>query len=112
MLYRSSLVVFVVLIVAIATLAQDSPAPSPSPKPAAKRRGLDQFGLSNGILASGSPMVDSSGSPATVEPVDKNVFDTIGQLGESALFLQEELARGLRENVEISAGSPFRVAAV
>ena len=109
MLYKILLAVIILPSFAAAVFAQEAVTePSPSPKPAVKRRGLDQWGLSNGVrLPASSSRADSSESPTEVEPVTQSVFTTIYQIGESASFLESELARALEENAEISARSPF-----
>jgi hypothetical protein len=91
MLYRSILVVFVGLIVATATFAQDSSAPSPSPKPAAKRRTFDQFDLSDGVRVGGRSISDSTLSgPAVVETVDAQMYDGIKRMVEYASRIEQE----------------------
>jgi hypothetical protein len=90
------------------TTSSPSPDPTPSPRPAAKRRTFDQFDLSNGIrLPSSSSTADGNGTPAVTEAIDQDLYNTINQINESAVFLQGELASALAQNVEISARSEF-----
>jgi len=112
MLNRFGISVFAIVLLAMTGIAQQpTPTPTepiPAPKPAVKRRTFDQFDLSNGgPLLSGSSIIESSEPPSTIEPVDQLLFDTINQIGESASFLQDELARALQQHAEISQNSQF-----
>ncbi|HQU91653.1 MAG TPA: hypothetical protein PLK77_05110 [Pyrinomonadaceae bacterium] len=98
-----------------AAIAQTTPSgsPSPTPKPQARRPGLDQFGLSNGVFSRSSgdanPDASANAAPVTKEFVDADTFDTITVLIEKSEFMEAELKRVLtREpDVDMSAGSPF-----
>ncbi len=86
-----------------------STSPSPTPKPAARRPMLDQFGVSNGVFANtGLTSTVNSQSVTKVEYVDQHIFETLSVLIEKSEFMEAELLRVLRSNVDIAPSSGFR----
>ena len=87
----SKLYLVPVVLIALASLAfgqtAQTPAaePKPAPKPTVKRRGLDQFGLSRGVLSSsgnGSSASYESGATSVSEPVDQKLIYLLSSVAD------------------------------
>lgn len=101
---------FAIVLLSSSSTAQSttsaSPSPSPTPTPATRRPTLDQFGLSTGAFA-GPASTANAETTAKTEYVDQETFDAISQVIEKSKFMEAELLKALRENVDISPTSRF-----
>lgn len=103
------LLLLMLLVLPSAAIAQESStSPQPTPRPAVRRPGLDQFGLSSGVL-SGTQSGEASASARAIptEKVDESTYEIISQVTEKSRFMEGELLRALQGNVDISPNSKF-----
>ncbi len=81
-------ILLIVIALSVSTFGQTTPAataePTPTPKPAIKRRGLDQFGLSSGVLSSSGSesLAGYESADAVSEPVASNLGDLLRSVGD------------------------------